>query len=562
MIRERKLVIRIKKKAGRPMADTSPALPARQRARLGLALCGALLLAGCGYNKLETGTVAYVEGFAGIIVGDEPRAVLIGRDILTTGGSAADAAVAMGHALAVTLPSRAGLGGGGVCVAYDVKSKTTEALEFYASRPELVPPGAATPTAVPSLTRGLYLLHSKYGRLRWERILIQPEILAREENQVSRALAKDLALAGDHLLDNPDAAAIFRGKDGQVLREGDFFAQHELAAILSNIRSSGPGDFYAGSLSRQISEAYRSAGGTLSFEDLRQFRPKWVKTVDVKVGNNIASFPPPPSAGGLMAQMLEMLVYEDTYAKAPADAKAHVLAEVQYRAFADRGEWMTPDGASKYAPGALTSPRRLGQLMTNFSDSFHAQPQRPPSPIKENPASTGFVVVDNSGNAVSCALTMNNLFGAGKVAPGTGMLMAAAPDQSGRGPSSLAPMLMINPFTHEFWFGGAGTGGAFGPTSLIEVFARAQLDNQPLSDAMKSFRLHAGSTGDLLFLENSAGAVTQSDLESRGHKVVGVGALGSVNAAFCPEGIPSHQDACQREPDSRADGLGILVGQE
>ena len=97
MIRERKLVIRIKKKAGRPMADTSPALPARQRARLGLALCGALLLAGCGYNKLETGTVAYVEGFAGIIVGDEPRAVLIGRDILTTGGSAADAAVATEH---------------------------------------------------------------------------------------------------------------------------------------------------------------------------------------------------------------------------------------------------------------------------------------------------------------------------------------------------------------------------------------------------------------------------------------------------------------------------------
>src|SRR3546814_17450975 len=44
------------------------------------------------------------------------RSVTIGRDVIGNGGSAADAAVAMYFAMTVTLPSRVGVAGGGVCV--------------------------------------------------------------------------------------------------------------------------------------------------------------------------------------------------------------------------------------------------------------------------------------------------------------------------------------------------------------------------------------------------------------------------------------------------------------
>src|SRR5690349_1107945 len=98
-----------------------------RRARQSGLVLALLLLAGC---KAATGP-APVEGrFGGAVAADEPRAAQIARDILDQGGSAADAAVALGFALTVTLPSRAGLGGGGVCLARDGVTPQEEGILF------------------------------------------------------------------------------------------------------------------------------------------------------------------------------------------------------------------------------------------------------------------------------------------------------------------------------------------------------------------------------------------------------------------------------------------------
>src|SRR5260221_5056316 len=110
----------------------------------------ALSAAGCNAGSFFRTTNA---GYAGAVVADEPHAALVGREVLTQGGSAGDAAVATYFALSVTLPSTAGLGGGGVCVAYDPLKKRMEVIDF------LPRPTAGGAMAVPANLRRIALLH-------------------------------------------------------------------------------------------------------------------------------------------------------------------------------------------------------------------------------------------------------------------------------------------------------------------------------------------------------------------------------------------------------------------
>ena len=131
------------------------------------------------------GTPGHVSGFLGGVVADEPRAALVAREVLSRGGNAADAAVALGFALAVTLPSRAGLGGGGACLAYSpaansVNGGVPEAIAVHAAGARARRGGRRTgPAAVPMLARGLFALHARYGRRPFETLIAPAEQMAR-----------------------------------------------------------------------------------------------------------------------------------------------------------------------------------------------------------------------------------------------------------------------------------------------------------------------------------------------------------------------------------------------
>ena len=183
-------------------------------------------------NAPAQGQPGFVQGFLGGVVADEPRAALAAREVLSAGGNAADAAVALGFVLSVTLPSRAGLGGGGACLAYAADKKSAnqgvpEAVLFTPVAAASLGANADRPAAVPMLARGLYLLHARYGHLPFESLIVPAEQLARFGTPASRALVRDLALVAGPLLADPNARAVF-SQGGAPLAEGQTLLQPDL----------------------------------------------------------------------------------------------------------------------------------------------------------------------------------------------------------------------------------------------------------------------------------------------------------------------------------------------
>jgi gamma-glutamyltranspeptidase/glutathione hydrolase len=376
-----------------------------------------------------------ISGFIGGVVADEPTATLAGREVLSLGGTAADAAVAIGFTLSVTYPSRASLGAGGACLAYSpartgAGEGTPEAIVFTSVAPGTVPPRTDRPAAVPMLARGLFALHARYGRRPFETLVAPAEQLARFGTPASRALVRDLQVVSGPLLADPDARAVF-APNGTVLTEGVTMIQPDLGATLAQLRVAGVGDLYQGALAAKFQAAATAAGGGMSAADLRGALPKTVSPLFLASGRDRVAFLPPPADGGLAAAA----AYE-TLLSNPAN-----LAAANERALAV---------AARYRAGGADPASLLG--------AGAAIPSGAPLPAL--PASTTFATLDRDGNAVVCALTMNNLFGTGRIASGTGIVMAASPASTP--PALLAAAIAWNPNLRAFHaeVGGSGQAGA------------------------------------------------------------------------------------------------------
>jgi gamma-glutamyltranspeptidase/glutathione hydrolase len=354
-----------------------------------------------------------LRGFIGAAVADEPQAALAGREVLALGGTAADAAVAIGMMLAVTLPSRAGLGGGGACLAYDPRKTgpgggKPEAILFLPVAPSAPGPESDRPASVPMLARGLFLLQARYGTQPFETLVAPAERLARLGAPVSRALADDLALVAGPLSADPDARAIF-APDGTPLVAGATLVQPDLAVTLAQLRTSGVGGLYQGPLAARFVQGAGAAGGGLRADDLRKALPTAAAAIVVPAGHDQVAFLPPPADGGLAAAAAFRVLFAH-----PSD-----VAGAQATALAAAAHWRA---------GGVTAAAVLAQAAAQQGTSQPGiiQPETGGT-LPALPASTTFATLDRTGQAVACAVTMDNLFGTGRVAAGTGVVLAASP---------------------------------------------------------------------------------------------------------------------------------------
>ena len=249
------------------------------RQSTGLLFCGVLFSA-CGDLSPSKGPITYLKVKGGV-VSDEPRSALIGKQVLTSGGNAVDALVAMYFALSVTYPISGTLGGGGICIVHNGVDGTSAAIDFR--------PGEYTirdrTAVIPGAVRGMYALHARFGRKRWEKLLIPAEKLARFGYPVSRALAIRLAGLPQNMLSDQTIRQSFTSND-MPLTEGTKFIQHRLSAIIAQVRLRGPTGFYAGDIARDVIAGLEETTNiALPAAALKSYRPTWSAPKTMTFGN-------------------------------------------------------------------------------------------------------------------------------------------------------------------------------------------------------------------------------------------------------------------------------------
>ncbi len=539
------------------------------RRQMTVASLSLFLLAGCSGNpfseepEVPRGTIGYVSGLLGLVSVDEPQAALIGRDILSAGGSAGDAATAIGLALSVTMPSAASLGGGGLCIAREAGQAVPEVIEFLPRAPSSIPSGTVRPTAVPGNPRGLFLVHTRYGRLNWEQVIAPAERLARFGYTVSRAFATELTPVADALFQDSNAAQVFRRPDGKPFSEGDVIIQSELAATLARLRLRGAGEFYLGAGAEALSDAINSAGGSVSKEDLRAYTPRSLEPVSFNwVQSTTWHFAGPPAVGGVVgAEMLALLLDGVRFEKAPQALREHLLAEVAKRAYANRMRNLGPDGSFTADASRFVSDDYVDDTFDAIEDD-EATPLSSliPSPVDwpETPSAVSFIVIDITGGAVACTLTMNNAFGTGRMAEGHGFMLAAAPDTLGRTSTPVGPVLLTSEFYDRVYLAAAASGGVTAPTALVNVLARVAVGPQSLRESIAAPRTHYSGVPDRVFVESEMPADVVEALRRRAHDVALTRSIGRVAVGYCNTGIPNEDGVrCASATDPRGHGLSF-----
>lgn len=521
----------------------------------------------------------------GMVASQEALASTIGRDILQQGGNAVDAAVAVGFALAVTLPRAGNIGGGGFMLIHDAKKNETIAIDYREKAPKaafrdmyLDENGNADEersryhglaVGVPGTVDGLLLALEEHGTMTREQVLAPAIKLAEEGFTVSYGLSNSLQGLAERMRKWPSTAKIFFHTDGTPLQPGETLKQPELAASLRRIAEQGRDGFYQGETADKIIAAIKAAGGTMTAEDLRDYRS--VKREPVRGdyrGYEIVSMPPPSSGGIHIIQILNILEGYDLRASGANTAKTiHLMAEAMQLAYADRAEYLGDPDFVKVPVKGLTSQKYADSLR----DKIDPDKARPGAEIRhsdplpyESDQTTHYSVVDKDGNAVANTYTLNFSYGTGLVAEGTGILLnnemddfSAKPGvpngygliggdanavEAGKRPlSSMSPTIVFKdgkPFLVT-----GSPGGSRIITTVLQIISNVIDHDMNIAEATHAPRIHDQWTPDEIRVEHALNADTVRLLENMGHKVERKSAMGSTQSIMVtPEGLYGASD--------------------
>ncbi len=512
----------------------------------------------------------------GMVTSQEARASQIGVDVLRRGGNAVDAAVAVGFALAVTLPQAGNLGGGGFMVVHEAASGTQTTFDFR----EMAPAAATRDmfvnergevdrdralyshlsAGVPGTVAGLEMARQRLGTLPLAE-LVAPAIELAEGMAVSDHLALSLRSQRRTMQRNPATRAIFFKNDGTVYQAGETLVQADLAWSLRQIAEHGPEAFYRGEIARRMVADMEAHGGLFTMEDMAAYRPIEREPVRGSYrGWEIVSMPPPSSGGVHLIQMLNILENFPIGEMGHNSAAAiHHMAEAMKLAYADRSHYLGDPDFGEVPVEALTSKEYAKRLAATI-DPQRARPAAEIAPGRvlheEGDQTTHYSVIDAAGNVVGVTYTINTSFGTGIVAAGTGILLNNEMDDFSAQPgspnvfgliggevnaveprkrplSSMTPTLLFKDGRPVMVTGTPG--GSRIITQVLQVVMNVIDHGFNAAEASRATRVHHQWLPDELVVEKGLSADTLALLRAWGHEPVLRRSVGSVQTIMRTE---------------------------
>lgn len=514
----------------------------------------------------------------GIVASQEELASKIGVEILKQGGNAVDAGVAVGFALAVTLPRAGNIGGGGFMMIYDAKKKRTFALDYREMAPSkayknmyLDEDGNAVEelsrfhglaVGVPGTVAGLITALENYGSMDLKTVMAPAIKLAEQGIIVTPDLYTSLQSAKERLQKWDSSKPVFFKDGGKSdYQIGDKLIQNDLANSLKMIAKNGRDGFYKGKTAKAIADSVTAAGGLMTVEDLASYKAVIREPVMGSYrGYSIASMPPPSSGGIHIIQILNILEnYRIGEMGHNTADTIHVMAEAMKLAYADRAEYLGDPDFVKVPMKGLTNKDYAHSLQQQISQDK----ARPAKEIKhgqpmpyESDQTTHFSVMDKDGNVISNTYTLNFSYGTGMVANGTGILLnnemddfSAKPGvpngygliggeanavEGGKRPlSSMSPTLVFKNGKPILATGSPG--GSRIITTTLQIIMNVIDHNMNIAEATHAVRVHHQWLPDELRIEKGLNQDTIKLLQAKGQNVVEKEAMGSTQSIMHTE---------------------------
>lgn len=366
---------------------------------------------------------------ANVVSTSQPLAAQAGLRVLLAGGNAVDAALAAAIALTVVEPVMNGIGGDAFALIWDKgqlhglnasgRSPQAWTPDRYAGREAMPDLGWDTVT-VPGQIAGWAALSKRFGKLPFA-TLFEPAIAYAENGfAVSPTIARQWAMQGPRLKDQPGFAEAFL-PDGSPPKAGDIWRFVDQARSLERIAASHGQDFYQGELANKIADFAARSGGAITLADLAANTCDWVEPISMTYRGEYQLHEIPPNGQGIAALMaLGMLdTFDPPRHDSPLDL-FHLPIEAVKLAFADLYEHVCDPAGMGDLTARMLDPAYLRSRAKLIDRSIASMP------VAGLPAQGGTVYLtaaDSEGMMVSFIQSNYHGFGSGVVVPGTGIAL-------------------------------------------------------------------------------------------------------------------------------------------